>query len=136
MSRSASRVSRAALPLALAVAFTVSATPGEMFPIDIVLRTDGSVLCVNHIDLDGNPWFIADIASIQKGITNPPRSLAVVNGDQAVVLGVHVLPNHRIDRVGSRRIAEETVSPVRGCVSAGAISASGVSTNARFASSA
>lgn len=49
---------------------TVSATPGEMFPIDIVLVADYDILCVNHVDLDDNPWFIADVASVHPDL--PP----------------------------------------------------------------
>ncbi len=49
-----------------------SATPGEMFPIDIVLIADDSMLCVNHVDVDGNPWFIAEIASIHPDLPERP----------------------------------------------------------------
>ncbi len=49
-----------------------SAAPGEMFPIDIVLIADDSMLCVSHVDVDGNPWFIAEIASIHPDLPEPP----------------------------------------------------------------
>lgn len=63
-------VCRAALPAAVALAGSTAATPGEMFPIDIVLRADTSVLCVNYSDLGGDAWFIAEIADIHPDL--PP----------------------------------------------------------------
>ncbi len=55
----------------LAICGVMSATPGEMFPIDIILTADYTVTCVNHVDEDGNAWFIADIANIHPDL--PPR---------------------------------------------------------------
>ena len=54
----------------LAIGGVTLATPGEMFPIDIVLVADGSQLCVSHVDLSGNPWFIAEISNIHPDL--PP----------------------------------------------------------------
>ena len=33
----------------------LTATPGEMFPIDIILVVDDTLLCVSHVDQSGNP---------------------------------------------------------------------------------
>lgn len=41
---------------------------------------------------------LADIATIHKGALDPPSSLAIVDGDRAVVLGVLVRPDTRIDK--------------------------------------
>ena len=54
----------------LAVTGVLAATPGEMFPIDIVLVVDSTLLCVSHVDQSGNPWFIAEINHIHPDL--PP----------------------------------------------------------------
>lgn len=51
---------------------TASATPGEMLPIDIVLVADYDQLCVNHVDLDGDPWFITELASVHPDLPALP----------------------------------------------------------------
>ena len=59
--------------LAIAIVLTISPTaaaPGEMFPIDIVLIADGSQLCVNHVDEQGDAWFIAEVSSVHPDL--PP----------------------------------------------------------------
>ena len=54
----------------LALTGVLTATPGEMFPIDTILVVDGTLLCVNVVDQSGNPWFIADISDIHPDL--PP----------------------------------------------------------------
>ncbi len=48
----------------------LAATPGEMFPIDTILVADDTLQCVSHVDLSGNPWFIAEISHIHPDL--PP----------------------------------------------------------------
>jgi multidrug efflux pump subunit AcrB len=40
---------------------------------------------------------LGDLAQIRKTITTPPTSMALVSGKPAIVLGLFVRPNHRID---------------------------------------
>ena len=54
----------------LALTGVLTATPGEMFPIDIVLVADDTQLCVSHVDLEGNAWFIADVNHVHQDL--PP----------------------------------------------------------------
>ena len=54
----------------LAIGGVTWATPGEMFPIDIVLTVDHTLLCVSHVDDNGDPWFIAEISQVHPDL--PP----------------------------------------------------------------
>ncbi len=54
----------------LAIGGVTWATPGEMFPIDIVLTADYTLPCVNHVDDNGDPWFIAEISQVHPDL--PP----------------------------------------------------------------
>jgi len=54
----------------LALTGVLTATPGTMFPIDIVLVADDTQLCVSHVDQEGNAWFIADVSHIHPDL--PP----------------------------------------------------------------
>ncbi len=56
----------------LAIGGVTWATPGEMFPIDIVLTADYTILCVSHVDDNGDPWFIAEINHVHPDLPPPP----------------------------------------------------------------
>ncbi len=70
--RSISRFQALLAATVLALTGVLTATPGEMFPIDIVLVADGSQLCVSHVDLSGNPWFIAEISNTHPDLPQQP----------------------------------------------------------------
>lgn len=57
---------------ALALAGVTIATPGEMFPIDTILVADSTMQCVNHVDLNGDPWFLAGISDIHPDLPPMP----------------------------------------------------------------
>ena len=73
--------------LVLAIGNVTSATPGEMFPIDIILTADYTIACVNHVDDKGVPWFIAQISDIHPDL--PP--LPFEQGFQFRVTGQYCL---------------------------------------------
>jgi multidrug efflux pump subunit AcrB len=71
---------------------------------DLILEVDGELDTLARIGrtpiqfgTDGQFVQLSDIATIRKGITNPPRSLALVDGERAVALGVLVRTDQRLD---------------------------------------
>ena len=49
-------------------------------------------------DAGGRDVTLGDVAAVRTGMTQPPPRMAIVDGDVAVVLGVMVRPDYRIDR--------------------------------------
>jgi multidrug efflux pump subunit AcrB len=71
---------------------------------DLLLEVSGELDSIARISrtpiqfgADGRIVRLADIATVHRGITEPPSSLAVVDGKPAVVLGVMVRSTERLD---------------------------------------
>lgn len=71
---------------------------------DLLLEVSGELDSIARISqtpiqfgTDGRFVRLADIATVHRGITEPPSSLAVVDGKPAVVLGVMVRSTERLD---------------------------------------
>lgn len=71
---------------------------------DLLLEVSGELDSIARISRtpiqfgsDGRFVRLADIATVHRGITEPPSSLAVVDGKSAVVLGVMVRSTERLD---------------------------------------
>jgi multidrug efflux pump subunit AcrB len=71
---------------------------------DMLLEIGGefdSLARINRIPIQsqqsGRTSYVSDIASLRKGIEEPPRSEALVDGEPAIMVSVSVLANARID---------------------------------------
>jgi len=71
---------------------------------DLILEVDGefdSIARISHTPIqygkDGLIVRLGDIAAIKKGIADPPESLAIINGQRGIAIGVLVREKHRID---------------------------------------
>jgi len=76
---------------------------------DLLLEVSGELDSIARISRtpiqfgsDGRFVRLADIAAVQRGITEPPSSLAIVDGKPAVVLGVMVRSTERLDHWSAR----------------------------------
>jgi multidrug efflux pump subunit AcrB len=76
---------------------------------DLLLEVSGELDSIARISRtpiqfgsDGRFVRLSDIATVQRGITEPPSSLAVVDGKPAVVLGVMVRSTERLDHWSAR----------------------------------
>lgn len=69
-------------------------------PLEISGEFD-SLARINRIPIQsirsGQASYVSDVASIKKGIEEPPRSEAIVDGQPAIMVSVSVLPSTRID---------------------------------------
>lgn len=50
-----------------------------------------------HFGSDGQVVQLSEVANVRKGIADPPRSLAIVDGKKAIALGMRVRSDQRID---------------------------------------
>ena len=71
---------------------------------DLLLEVAGELDTISRVERipiqfgsDGQSTQLSDVARIRKGIANPPRSLALVDGDRAIALGVLVRSDQRVD---------------------------------------
>ena len=71
---------------------------------DLLLEVDGELDTIARIEsipirfaADGQFVQLRDVATVRKGIVDPPTSLAIVDGERAVALGVLVRSDQRID---------------------------------------
>ena len=76
---------------------------------DLLLEVSGELDSIARISRtpiqfgsDGRFVRLSDIATVQRGITEPPSSLAIVDGKPAVVLGVMVRSTERLDHWSAR----------------------------------
>ncbi|MEZ5945634.1 MAG: efflux RND transporter permease subunit [Hyphomonas sp.] len=47
---------------------------------------------------DGSSVRVGDIAAVEKGLSDPPVRMALENGRQAILVGVYISPDQRVDR--------------------------------------
>lgn len=81
---------------------------------DLLLELDGeldSLVRIESIPIrfgaEGQFVQLSEVAKVRKGIANPPRSLAIVDGQRAIVLGALVSSDQRIDTWSA--LANETL---------------------------
>lgn len=82
----------------------VSAGQLRSGPEDMLIEVAGELDSIERVEnipirYQGDTGFVrlSDLARVEKTISNPPKSLAVVNGKRAIVVGAFVRPNQRID---------------------------------------
>lgn len=71
---------------------------------DLLLEVDGELETIARIEeipiqfgSDGQFVQLSDVASVRKGIVDPPTSLAIIEGERGIALGVLVRSDQRID---------------------------------------
>ncbi len=72
---------------------------------DLLLEVDGELDTLARVESipiqfgdEGQLVQLSDVADVHKGIADPPQSLAIVDGQRAIALGVLVRSDQRIDR--------------------------------------